>query len=200
MDAIQPLRRRWGRRRFVNRPDDCAGNGEFEQTADDPAGKDLRCQRLHRKRDQVVANIQERDHNSELSAGARTSRCNEAGIKEGEKERHDAVTQDQPREVTAKVCFRPPKCWDFIMDAMHKVPVPDEAKYKDKNPGCDECDEEFFPVHNFFRLRFLLTPNKPGTFVAKSRPAVDLNCSRGLNCSDRPMAGHTKKDSLIDGL
>jgi hypothetical protein len=33
---------------------------------------------------------------------------------------------------------------------MHKMPVPDESKQEDENEGCDECDEEFFPVHNFF--------------------------------------------------
>src|SRR6266566_2179939 len=83
---------------------------------------------------------------------------NEAGIKEGEKERHHSVTEDQPREVTAEVCFGPPKRWHFIMDVMHQVSEPDEAKDEDKNPGCDESEEEFFPVHIIFLLRLLLSP------------------------------------------
>ena len=54
--------------------------------------------------------------------------------------------------MTAKVCFGPPKRWDFIMDAMHKVSVPEESKYEDKNERCKECEEEFFRVHNFLLL------------------------------------------------
>ncbi|PYJ18903.1 MAG: hypothetical protein DME96_00295 [Verrucomicrobia bacterium] len=57
---------------------------------------------------------------------------------------------------------------------MHEFPVPKEAKREEENEGNDECDEEFFPVHNFFRLRFLLLPPSPGTFIAKPRPAVDV--------------------------
>jgi hypothetical protein len=61
---------------------------------------------------------------------------------------------------------------------MHQVSEPDEAKYEDKNPGCDECEEEFFPIHNFFLLRFLLSPDEPEVFIAKRRAAVDPNLCR----------------------
>jgi hypothetical protein len=64
------------------------------------------------------------------------------------------MAQDQPCEVIVKVCFRSQKGWDFPMRAMHKVRVPKESKRKQKNKRCDECEEELFPVHNFFRLRF----------------------------------------------
>jgi hypothetical protein len=57
---------------------------------------------------------------------------------------------------------------------MHELSVPKEAKQEDETEGCDECDEEFFPVHNFFLLRFLASPIKPWTFIAKADSAVDL--------------------------
>ncbi|PYL64127.1 MAG: hypothetical protein DMF25_08220 [Verrucomicrobia bacterium] len=72
-----------------------------------------------------------------------------AGVEQSEKERDHDMPQNQPRKVTAKVGFGPPKCRDFIMDIVHKIPVPDESKREDKNPSCDEGEEEFFPVHNF---------------------------------------------------
>ena len=53
------------------------------------------------------------------------------------------------------------------MRAMHEHPVPEESKEEEKTKRCDECDQEFFPVHNFFRLRFLLIPGNPETFIAK---------------------------------
>ena len=47
------------------------------------------------------------------------------------------------------------------MRAMHEHPVPKESKEEEKTKRCNECDEEFFPVHNLFRLRFLLNPIGP---------------------------------------
>src|SRR5438093_254416 len=64
------------------------------------------------------------------------------------------------------------------MRAMHKHPVPDESKEEKKTKRCNECDEEFFPVHNLFRLRLLLKPRRPETFIAKCVINVDLNFSR----------------------
>src|SRR6266700_1066958 len=67
------------------------------------------------------------------------------------------------------------------MRAMHEHPVPEESKQEEKTKRCNECDEEFFPVHNFFRLRLLLSPRCPGSFIAKWRIVVDskfLSASR----------------------
>src|SRR6266542_2629955 len=58
----------------------------------------------------------------------------------------------------ANIRFGPPKHRHFIMDVVHKLPVPEKSKHEDENKCCDECDKEFFPVHNFFLLRFLLRP------------------------------------------
>jgi hypothetical protein len=76
--------------------------------------------------------------------------------------------------VITKIGFGSPKCWHFLMRAMHQFSVPKEAKQEDETEGCDECDEEFFPIHNFFLLRFLASPIKPWTFIAKADSAVDL--------------------------
>jgi hypothetical protein len=51
--------------------------------------------------------------------------------------------------------------WHFLMRTVHEYRVPKEAKQKEETKRCNECDEEFFPVHNFFRLRFLLSPSEP---------------------------------------
>jgi hypothetical protein len=40
------------------------------------------------------------------------------------------------------------------MRAPHERAVPKEAKHEEENESCDECGEEFIPVHNFFLLRF----------------------------------------------
>jgi hypothetical protein len=61
------------------------------------------------------------------------------------------------------------------MRAMHEHPVPEESKEEEKTKRCNECDEEFFPIHNFFRLRFLLSPATPEAFIAKRQRDVDLN-------------------------
>src|SRR5207249_10571351 len=70
-------------------------------------------------------------------------RSNKFRAQQCKKERHHDVAKNQPRKIVAKVCFGPPKHGHFIMDAMHKMPVPNESKHKEKNKGCDECDEEF---------------------------------------------------------
>jgi hypothetical protein len=75
--------------------------------------------------------------------------------------------------VIAKIGFGSPKYWHFLMRPMHQLSVPKEAKQEHETEGCDECDEEFFPIHNFFLLRFLASPIKPSMFFAKPRFAVD---------------------------
>jgi hypothetical protein len=54
--------------------------------------------------------------------------------------------------VITKIGFRSPKCWHFLMRAMHQFSVPKEAKQEDETEGGYECHEEFFPVHKVFRL------------------------------------------------
>jgi len=63
------------------------------------------------------------------------------------------------------------------MHAMHQLAVPEESKHEDETKRCNECYEEFFPVHNLFRLRFLLSPIEPEGFIAKRLADVDLNRS-----------------------
>src|SRR5437764_6000961 len=77
------------------------------------------------------------------------------------------------------------------MRAMHEHPVPDESKEEEKTKRCNECDEEFFPVHNLFRVRFLLSPRRRGIFIAKWRIVVDskfLGASRSPTNDEAPTA------------
>ncbi|PYL58652.1 MAG: hypothetical protein DMF31_08535 [Verrucomicrobia bacterium] len=59
------------------------------------------------------------------------------------------------------------------MRAMHQLPVPKEAKQEHETESCNECDEEFFPIHNVFLLRFFLDPISPPIFIAKCARPVD---------------------------
>jgi hypothetical protein len=83
--------------------------------------------------------------------------------------------------MVAKLCFGAPKRRHFLMHAMHQFAVPEKSKHENETKRCNECDEEFFPVHNLFRLRFLLSPATPEAFIAKWRIVVDskfLSASR----------------------
>jgi hypothetical protein len=61
------------------------------------------------------------------------------------------------------------------MRAMHQLAVPEESKHEDEAKRRNKCDEEFFPIHNLFRLKFLLNPIKPKRLIAKRLADVDLN-------------------------
>jgi hypothetical protein len=82
---------------------------------------------------------------------------------------------------------------------MHQLSIPKEAKQEDKTEGCDECDEEFFPVHNFFLLRFLASPIKPWTFIAKAASAVDLKISLHERVATGLRPGQSSRRFPIDG-
>ena len=60
-----------------------------------------------------------------------------------------------------KIGFGSPECGHFLVRTMHQLAVPEKAKQEDETKRCNERDEELFPVHNFFRLRFLLPPIEP---------------------------------------
>src|SRR5947208_6134512 len=84
------------------------------------------------------------------------------------------------------------------MRTMHQLAVPEEAKQEDETKRCDECDEEFFPVHNLFRLRLLLSPKCPGIFIAKWRIVVDskfLSPSRSRTNDEARMTKHRIRSS-----
>jgi hypothetical protein len=55
--------------------------------------------------------------------------------------------------VITKISFGSPEYWHFLVRAMHQFSVPKKAKQEDETEGCDECHEEFFPVHKVYRLR-----------------------------------------------
>jgi hypothetical protein len=100
--------------------------------------------------------------------------------------------------MAAKVCFGTPKRGNFTVRAMHEFPVPDESKDEDETKGCEECDREFFPIHNFFLLRFLLKFRCALAFIAKWLGDVDPNLV-GQRSSHRPVAGQDAGGFLVDG-
>jgi hypothetical protein len=61
---------------------------------------------------------------------------------------------------------------------VHQLPVPKKAKQKHETEGCNECEEEFFPVHKVFLSAFSLRPGSPESLIAKPSGDVDLNLSR----------------------
>jgi hypothetical protein len=84
---------------------------------------------------------------------------------------------------------------------MHQIAVPNESKDEEKNKRCDECNEEFFPVHNFFLLRFLLSPATPVDFIAKQQTDVDLNFCCSTETTPESLRGvpmTAKKPPLLD--
>jgi len=83
------------------------------------------------------------------------------------------VSENEGREVIAKISFGSPQRRHFLMRAVHELSVPKKAKQKDETESCDKCDEEFFPIHKVSLLRFLLNPDAPGTFIAKWVADVD---------------------------
>ena len=83
------------------------------------------------------------------------------------------MTQDQPWKVALKIGFWSQKCRYLAMRAVHQRRVPKEAKHEEEDEGCNECEEEFFPIHKMSLLRFLLSPDAPGTFIAKWVADVD---------------------------
>jgi len=84
---------------LIDHANNCTGNRELDQVARDPTAKDLCRQRLYCERDQVGAGINQRHQDSQLRAPGRAPRRYETGTKHSQKERHDDMTQNQPREV-----------------------------------------------------------------------------------------------------
>jgi hypothetical protein len=137
--------------RFVNRAEDCTSNREHQDVASDPATEHFCCYRLHRISDEVVAGVNQRDQKSK--AGARPDAATAmTRVKHRQEECHYDMAKDQPREVVLKLCFSPPKRGHFHVGAVHQLPVPDKAEGEDENEDCDECDKEFFPVHEFLNI------------------------------------------------
>ncbi len=80
---------------------------------------------------------------------------------------------DQPWEIG----LGSEKYWDFLVRARHERAIPNESKNEDETERGEECDGEFFPIHNLFGLKFLLGPIEAESFFAKRDTHVDLNLS-----------------------
>jgi hypothetical protein len=82
------------------------------------------------------------------------------------------MPQNQPREIGLGA----KKGWDFLVRALHKRAVPDKSKDKDETKRGKECDREFFPVHDLFRVEVLVKAHwVPKGFMAKRVDYVDPN-------------------------
>src|SRR5207302_2857946 len=107
-------------------------------------------------------------------SGAHATGRNKPGTQYREEECHDEVPKHEPREISLKIGFRSEKRRHFVMRALHQHPVPNEAKHEKENEGCDECEEEFFPVHKMFLSGFSLRAGSPESLIAKPLGDVDL--------------------------
>jgi hypothetical protein len=79
----------------------------------------------------------------------------------------------------AKIGVGSPKYWHFLMRPMHQLRVPKEAKQEHETEGRDKCEEELFPVHKLFLVRFRSNPSRPPVFIAKPSDAVDPKIAAG---------------------
>src|ERR671934_2367604 len=57
------------------------------------------------------------------------------------------MTEYQPAEIIAEVCFGPKQRRYFAMNGIHQHAIPDKAEYEDKDKCGHERDENFLPVH-----------------------------------------------------
>src|SRR5437879_11930506 len=86
----------------------------------------------------------------------------------------------------------------LLIDACHQHAVLNASKHKNETKRCDECDEEFFPIHNFFPLRFLLSPIKPAHFYRKPtrRCRSKISCKQGARVSRHALTA--RRPSLLE--
>jgi hypothetical protein len=110
---------------------------------------------MHRELNQIRAKPEQREQNSISSSGTRTSTA-KTGEDHRKKENEHKLAQNKPmKEVPHKFLCRPHETWwkggiRFLKDYGMKDPVVDEYEDECSNEG----NEEFFPIHNFFLLRF----------------------------------------------
>jgi formylmethanofuran dehydrogenase subunit E len=96
------------------------------------------------------AGIQQSHQNTEHRTGAYATARNKPDTQDRKEECHDEMAKHEAGEVRLKIGFRSEKRRHFVMRALHQHPVPNEAKKEKKDERCDECDEEFLPVHDLY--------------------------------------------------
>ena len=148
-DVTEPLRGRACRSRLVNRTDDRADDGHFNQRADAPINHEIARKGLHSVGDQVRPDSQKGNHNAEFYAGTDFTAAESAGKDQRKHKGKDELAGHEPSKVTFEVRVRPleplRECGISVFQK-HCMKEPT----KDEDPGCNECEEEFFPIHNCF--------------------------------------------------
>jgi len=150
-DVTEPLRGRACRSRLVNRTDDRADDGHFNQRADAPINHEIARKGLHSVGDQVRPDSQKGNHNAEFYAGTDSATGKTAGKDQRKHKGKDELARHKPSKVTFEVGVRPLEpLRECGISVFQKHCMKEPPEEEDEDEGCNECEEEFFPVHNCF--------------------------------------------------
>src|SRR5438309_9621929 len=106
-NATQLLRECACRSRLVNRTDNRADDGHFNQRADAPVHHEIARKGLHSVGDQVRPDSQKGNQNAEFYAGTNSTAGEAAGKDQSKHEGKDQLAGHQPSKVTFEVSVRP---------------------------------------------------------------------------------------------
>src|SRR5436853_5376974 len=101
------LRERFCRSSLVNRTDDHADDGHFNQRADAPINHEIARKGLHSVGDQVRPDSQKGNHNAEFYAGTDSATGKTAGKDQRKHKGKDELARHKPSKVTFEVGVRP---------------------------------------------------------------------------------------------
>src|SRR6266567_67684 len=134
-NATQPLRERACRSRLVNRTDDRADDGHFNQRANAPVHHEIARKGLHSVGDQVRPDSQKGNHNAEFYAATNSTTGKDQSKHEGK----DQLAGHQPSKVTFEVRVRPLEpLRECGISVFQKHCMKEPAKDEDEDPGSDE--------------------------------------------------------------
>jgi len=122
----------------------------------------------------LAPGIYERYQKSQRRTRACAACRDKTRAKQREKQRHHDVSENEGREVIAKISWSSPEYRHFLMRANSSASRTTRSQQEHETEGCDECDEEFCPIHKMSLLLILWTANKPGSLHRKPRRRVDL--------------------------
>jgi hypothetical protein len=150
-NATQPLRERACRSKLVNRTDDRADDGHFNQRANAPIHHEIAGKGLHSVGDQVRPDSQKGNHNAEFYAGTNSTSGEPTGKDQRKHKGKDELARHEPSKVTFEVRVGPLEPFrECGISVFQKDCMKEPAKDEDEDPASNEREEEFFPVHNCF--------------------------------------------------
>ena len=165
--------RRLHRRRLVNRADDRTGHDHLDQTADGPIPKQFGGEGLHCVHHQSCSEGKNLHQDAELDPRKCAAAGETAGKNKHKCANQNQLTDDEPGKSIHHFSLWPPQIRRLGIYVLHKdlIENPSPKEHEDKRG--DECEEEFFPVHNFF-VKSCNLPKSPGIFIASNGLYVDL--------------------------